>query len=77
MRDSTKVSKFGITISSVAVIISAIYTVYRSIKGIPVSSVALISCITILLANIAIAQQYKKKKTNNPQNNWHSSKKTN
>jgi hypothetical protein len=64
MRDSSKVSKFGITISSVAVIISAIYTLYNFIKGTPVSSVALISCITILFANIAVAQQYKKKKAN-------------
>lgn len=64
MRDSSKVSKLGIIISSVAVIISAIYTLYNFIKGTPVSSVGLISCITILFANIAIAQQYKKKKAN-------------
>ena len=66
MKGYSKVSKFGIIISALAVILSTCDILYSVIKGIPVRSygVGLFSCITILFANIAIAEHNKNKKTN-------------
>jgi uncharacterized membrane protein YidH (DUF202 family) len=69
MKNYSNVSKFGITVSAIAVTISAIDIFYKVIRMIPVSrtSIGTFFCIlTIFFANIAISQHNKKRKINKP-----------